>query len=170
LPIREVSARNSGFSLLEIILTLFLLGLISSLIIPRFVSSKSSITVRTSASEIAELFFLSQQQAQSLGITTNVSINYNDDGASVQSLVFSLKDSHSSRIEDTTITIPQTAQTSITQAVTHIEFYPNKSWGLFIGAGQLGNAALVLTLSDNGSLYELYFYPNSTSIEFIKPN
>ena len=170
MPIRDASSRNSGFSLLEIILTLFLLGLISSLIIPRFVSSKSSITVRTSASEIAELFFLSQQQAYTLGITTNVGISYNDDGASVQSLIFSLKDSHSLRIEDTTITIPQTAETSITQAVTRIEFYPNKSWGLFIGAGLLANSTLTLTLSDNGSLYELYFYPNSNSIQFIKPN
>ncbi|MBH38536.1 hypothetical protein CL658_05830 [bacterium] len=161
---------NNGFTFVEIFISLFILGLISSLIIPRYLSSKSYIALKTSSKELSELFFLSQQKASSFGITTNVVINYSENDASaIESFTFFLPHSQTLVIEDTIFKIPQFVTCTLSKSITSIQFYPNKSWALLQNLTPLADHYLSILMSYKSVSYPLEFYSESSTIQLIDP-
>tara|TARA_A100001015_G_C14487020_1_gene517739 strand:+ start:46 stop:549 length:504 start_codon:yes stop_codon:yes gene_type:complete len=161
---------NAGFTFLEIFISLFILGLVSTLVVPRYLASKTYIALKTSSKELSELFFLSQQKASSFGVTTNVSINYSTDNPDqIESLTFYMPHPYLPSLEESMFNVPQFVSLAITQPITNVEFYSDKTWSLIQNSVPLSDHSLSVLLSFKDSQYHIRFYPNSSSIQLIKP-
>ena len=162
---------SKGFTFVDIFISLFIVGLISTLIIPRYLDSKSYIALKTQAEELSEYFFLTQHTANALGITLNVTLHQNqNDSNFIESISFFLPHIHSSIIQEEIIQFSNFTTCSLSTSITSIEFYPNKSWGLFLNSTALPNSTLHVLLSFKSVDYNLQFFPNSSTIQLIKPD
>ena len=142
----------------------------STLLIPRYIDSKTYISLKTSSKELSELFFLSQQKSSSFGVTTNVSINYSiDNPDQVESLTFYMPHPYLLSLEESMFNVPQFVSLTLTQPITNVEFYSDKTWAMIQNMIPLVDQSLSVSLSFKESQYHIYFYPNSSSIQLIEP-
>mgnify|MGYP001248850808 CR=1 FL=1 len=165
-----VKKLNTGFTFVEVFISLFILGLVSTLVVPRYIASKTYIALKTSSKELSELFFLSQQKASSFGVTTNVSINYSiDHPDQIESLTFYMPHPYLSSLEESMFNVPKFISLTLTQPITNVEFYSDKTWSMIQNTAPLSDQNLSVSLSFKESQYHIRFYPNSSSIQLIEP-
>ena len=161
---------SKGFTFVEIFISLFIVGLISTLVIPRYLDSKSTLALKTQSEELSEYFFLTQHTAASLGLTLNVTINSNEDNSNfINSFSFFLPHIHTSLIQEDIIKFSNFVTCSLSTPITSIEFYPDKSWGLFLNSNSIPASAFHILVSFKSTEYIIQFFSHSSSIQLIKP-
>ena len=162
---------QKGFSFVEIIISLFIVGLLSSLVIPQYLDTKSYLSLKTSSEELSEFFFLSQKTASSRGVTVNITFTYKEtDPESIQHVSFFLLNPYNAGIHEDQVIISDFVQCSASTDITSIQFYPNNSWGLFTNDTPVTDSTFNLTLSFKDTNYFIHFFPNSATIQLIKPD
>ena len=165
---QDIPSRSVGFTVVEILFVLFIVGLLSVLIAPKFFRPTQTILLESTSLDLVNFFHLAQSSAKTLKQPVIVSLNWLNDN-DIESFSTTLPHTKPGYSNTHSVFIPDQLTCSINYKLDAIHFQENSSWKLYYESAQLSEDDLVLNLSNELDLHEFIFYPNSQHIQHYRP-
>lgn len=151
-----------GYGIIEIILAVFILSLIATLTLPKYLSSISSISLDTLSNELIDFIHLSQYSAKNSHQTVTLNITLSE--TSISSIYTTLPNKSS----ETHVTIPNILHCTSNIPIGSIQFNSDATWTLYSDNSPLTQNILELYIANDHTSASIQFYPFSNSIQLIK--
>jgi len=162
-----LKSTQSGFTLIELITVIILLGILSSIALPRFFNT-SSYKARFAVDDLRIALQLAQKTAVSSGCSTQITISssqylaWTDTNCGIGAPVFSTQLQHPTDSGQYQLTFPNSISITSPTLPVFVQFQPD---GQILNNGAQINTVLALNINQDGTARTINLYGTTGFIE-----
>ena len=158
---------TNGFTLIEMLILLFILGILSTLAIPSFYHSYQRLTLSTTAKDVLALCQLAQSTAKSTDTPIRLTFT-RDPNNNITSIQTQMPHKVTKLDTPETISIPEKITLTSDLVFTSINFNSNGSWTIYALETAINAPVLTLTFTNQKTIQQILFYAESQMIHLQK--